>query len=98
MEPSESISSIIFCNIRGFFPNYNPYKRDLIFDLAKENKSGIILLTESHWNKNVHNDLISSKGWTVFRSDRDKRICGGVLCLAREEFPVGSTFSYSTTL
>ena len=71
MESNEPINSIIFGNIRGFFPNYNPYKRDLIFDLAKDNNAGIILLTQSHLNKNVHNDLIASKGWTVFRTDRD---------------------------
>ena len=80
-----------------FFPDYNPYKRDLIFDLAKDNNAGIILLTESHLHKNIHNNLISSRGWSVFGSDRDKRMCGGVLCLAREEFLVGLQFSFSTT-
>ena len=97
MEPNSLKSSIIFGNIRGFFPDYNPYKKDLIYDLANNHNAGIILLTESHLNSNISDDLLANSGWSVFRTDRSKRMCGGVLCLASEEFPVGSKLTFSTS-
>ena len=95
MEPSPG--TIIFGNIRGIFPDYNSYKCDYLHDLASDKNAGLIILTESHLHKNIHDDLISRDGWTVVRTDRVNRICGGVVCLVKDDFPIGGQLSFSTS-
>ena len=53
-----SLNSIIFANIRGIYPDQSKYKSNLLFDLAKENKSSLILLTESHLNEKISDEEI----------------------------------------
>ena len=69
----------------------------MLFDLAEANNSGMILLTESHWNKNIPDEVINRKGWTIVRSDIVKRICGGVVGIIREDFPIRAKLNLSTS-
>ena len=77
--------SIIFGNIRGLYSYSDLTKPDMLFDLADLHDSFMICLTETHLNKNILDLEIVKEGWTIFRTDRRNRLCGGTAIILSEQ-------------
>ena len=55
----------------------------------------IISLTESHLKERIEDNEINIDNFQVIRSDRDKRICGGVVVYVRHDFTPTKTICKS---
>ena len=51
----------------------------------------MIVMTESHLTPEVLDDEVKIPNFNIYRSDRDKRRCGGILLLLHETYPVSTS-------
>ena len=98
MEPSDLLQSIITGNIRGLNPGAQYSKIEYLADLAQDNKSYIITLTESHLSGGISDQEIAIDGWSSFRSDRLDRKGGGVVTYCRENLIILDENTYSDSM
>ena len=89
--------SAIFGNTRGLFPKSNQSKVSYYDDLAKENNSPFICLTDSHLKPQVVDAEIQMKGMTIYRTDRKQREGGGVISYVRQDLAVNSVLQHSNS-
>ena len=78
MDPKLPLT-VITSNIRGLNPGNSYSKLEYMRDLASENNSVIISLTESHLSENISDEEVAINGWAHVRSDRLNRRGRGVI-------------------
>ena len=90
-------SSAIFGNTRGLFPKSNQTKVSYYENLAKENNSILICLTETHLNESILDAEIKIDGKKIYRTDRSQRQGGGVITYLRDDLAVNSELKHSNS-
>ena len=82
--------SIMFGNIAGLYPKSNQVKVKYLGEKAKENKSIIIALTESHLKSQILDAEVQIPGYQSCRKDRQDHINkGGVITYVRDDYANG---------
>ena len=71
-------------NLQGLHDTGQYGKIKLIQDLLSNSDSLFIALTETHLNDNVLSAELDIENYTLFRSDRINRKCGGVALYVRD--------------
>ena len=66
-------------------------KLSYLKERVKEENVKILLMTETHLNPNIMDEEIQIPKFSVFRTDRIKRKCGGVLILVENSLSVLSS-------
>ncbi|CAI9731129.1 fission process 1 [Octopus vulgaris] len=79
-------TSIITANIQGLYPKTKQCKVPFLEELATENNSKIIGITESHLNENIRNSEITINRFNIFRCDRQGRSHGGVIMYIHDTY------------
>ena len=98
MDSSTILQSIVTGNIRGLNPGAKYSKIEYLSDLATENNSYIITMTESHLSDCVSDHEIAIEGWSSHRSDRVIRSGGGVITYCRDNLIVSDEHNYSDSI
>ena len=57
----------------------------------------MIALTETHLSEDIEDNEIDIKGWSLFRSDRKSRKCGGTILYVKEGIPVTEESGFSNS-
>ena len=57
----------------------------------------MIALTETHLSEAIEDNEIDIKGWSLFRSDRKSRKCGGTILYVKEGIPVTEESGFSNS-
>ena len=92
----EPPASIIQGNVRGL----SSYDRTKVLSLgryAEIYNSIVIALTETHLSEDIEDNEIDIKGWSLFRSDRKSRKCGGTILYVKEGIPVTEESGFSNS-
>ena len=76
--------TLLFGNIRGLYPKSNRTKIKLLEDMAHENDSAIIALTETHLNSDINDAEVSINDYELHRCDRSNRSHGGVIIFTKK--------------
>ena len=98
MDPSSILQSIITGNVRGLNPGVNYSKIEYLSDLADNNESYIISMTESHLSDSISDHEIAIDGWSSFRADRTDRTGGGVITYCRENLIISDENVFSDSM
>ena len=64
---------------------------EYLTDRTQEEDIKMIVMTESHLSPEVLDDEVKIPNFNVYRSDREKRRCGGILLLLHETYPVSTS-------
>ena len=67
----------------------------MLNDIAAEKKCFLICITESHLNDYISLNETEINGYEQVRSDRKKRMGGGVICFVNDSIPITNSLSYS---
>ena len=81
-----SLLSFFMLNTRGLYPKCNQNKIPMLKELASEDNSTFLALTETHLSSDIIDAEISIPGYTIFRTDRKDRSHGGVAVYVRDDF------------
>ena len=93
----EKSKMLMFGNIRGLVTTNSTYKMNLLKDLVNEKNCFLVCLTESHLNQYISHSETDLVGWEQVRSDRNKRIGGGVVCYVRDTIPITNSIVFSNS-
>jgi exonuclease III len=87
------LKTILTCNIHGLNPYKFKEKKNLLEDIARENNTFLISLTETHLNPNIKDAEIHIENFVPLRTDRTGgRKGGGIVVYIRENLaPVTTT-------
>ena len=91
-------SNILFCNVQGLYNHIDLTKPKILMDMALFNDAFCICLCETHLNDNIIDSELTNEGWTIVRSDRKGRICGGTAIYINENVPISEKFVYSNSV
>lgn len=76
---------MISCNIEGLIPRKFKGKLKMISELASEEESLIVALTESHLHENIKDAEVRISNYTSFRTDRaNRRKKGGIITYVKD--------------
>ena len=81
--------SIISLNIQGLYPSNRAYKLGLVKELAIQNNSMAIAITETHLSEQVLDAEVNMDGFELKRSDRKDGAKGGVMVYLRKDLGLG---------
>ena len=98
MGSSSILQSIVTGNIRGLNPGASYSKIEYLSDLANDNGSYIISMTESHLSDYITDQEIAINGWSSHRSDRTGRTGGGVITYCRENLIISDENIFSDSM
>ena len=78
-------ATIITGNIQGLYPRKGKHKVDLLKEMAIENETVILALTESHLRSEIKDAEVHIDGFQLFRADRTEGSArGGVVVYVKE--------------
>ena len=85
LNPSPGEATILTGNIEGLYTRRNKHKVDVLGEMARQNNSVMIALTETHLRKEIEDAEVSIPGFQLIRQDRtDGFSKGGVAIYLKE--------------
>ena len=94
------LSGMIMWNIRGVYPKSNQTKVPFLNELSKQSKCKplAIFIIESHLDEDILDAEIHIPGYSLTRTDRAERECGGVCMYMEDRFASTVLYSNSNTV
>ena len=80
-----SVKKCQFINVQGLYHRTCKTKKGLIGDILKETNSMFFAMSETHLTADILSAEIQIDGYSLYRSDRKLRKCGGVGMYVRND-------------